>query len=525
MKKGAKKQREHVVGRDEFIRSVDADRWLFLADILVDKAHVVMLREQSILKKEEAAAILLCLTRLEDRADEFLEHELPGYEDVHTAIEAEVIRELGEEVGGRMHTGRSRNDEVATCIRLALRTELFQLLEAINELRTSLLVKAAEHLDTVMPGYTHLQHAQPTTFGHHMLAHADALARDFARLTTALERTNVSPLGAAAFASTGFPLDRDRTARLLGFDSVLEHSMDAVSTRDYLIESLACFANLMTNLSRLAEELILWSSAEFKFVHLPAAYTTGSSIMPQKRNPDYAELVRARAGTVYGCLLGALSICKALPYSYNRDLQEVTPHLLRAAKITSASVAITAGMVDGLEVMRETMERQAPAGFTVATELADTIVRETSIPFRTAHRIVSALAAELTEEQGEALQDQEAGKAIVAELLQRLDAISVDHAAKPLSELGLTEKKVKEALNVSLNIQKRKVKGGPAKREMERMLERRKADLEKDEKLRVEREERVNRSVEELDHEVRRRKRLIKVIKKPTSNFLGVLGK
>jgi argininosuccinate lyase len=247
--------------------------------------------------------------------------------------------------------------------------------------------------------------------------------------------------------------------------------------------------------------------------------------MPQKRNPDYAELVRARAGTVYGCLLGALSICKALPYSYNRDLQEVTPHLLRAAKIASASVAITAGMVDGLEVTRETMERQAPAEFTVATELADTIVRETGIPFRTAHRIVSALAAELTEEQGEALQDQEAGKAIVAELLQRLDAISVDHTGKTLSELGLTEKKVKEALNVSLNIQKRKVKGGPAKREMERMLERRKADLEKDEKMRVEREERVRRSFDELDHEVRRRKRLIKVIKKPTSNFLGVLGK
>lgn len=525
MKQLPKKQKERDVVRDEFIRSLDADRWLFLADLLVDKAHVVMLREQRILPKEDAAAILLCLTQLEDRAEEFLEHELPRYEDVHTAIEAEVIRELGEDVGGRMHTGRSRNDEVATCIRLALRHELYQLLAAINELRASLLAKAAEHLDTVMPGYTHLQHAQPTAFGHHMLAHADALARDFARCTTALECTNVSPLGAAAFASTGFPLDRDRTARLLGFDTVLENSMDAVSTRDFLIESLASFANLMTNLSRLAEELILWSSAEFSFVHLPAAYATGSSIMPQKRNPDFAELVRARAGTVYGCLMGALSICKALPYSYNRDLQEVTPHVLRAVKTTSASVAVMAGMVAGLEVKRETMERQAPVGFTVATELADTIVRETGIPFRTAHRIVSALAAGLTDVNREALQDQEPEKEMVAEMLEQLDVIAVEYLPKSLSEQGLTEKKVKEALNVSLNIQKRKVKGGPAKRELERMLERRKADLEKDEKTRVEREERTNRSFEELDREVRRRKRLIKVIKKSTPNLLGVLGK
>ncbi|MBN1762189.1 MAG: argininosuccinate lyase [Methanomicrobia archaeon] len=506
--------------KDDFILSLEADRWLFHADLLVDKAHVVMLKERGIIKKE-GAAILNCLVDIEERSEDFIEHELPKYEDVHTAIESVVIREIGADVGGRMHTGRSRNDEVATCIRIALRAELFELLEAVNDLRSALLDKADKNVNTLMPGYTHLQHAQPTTFAHYALAHADAFARDFARLITAYERTNVSPLGAAAFASTGFPIDRDQTAKLLGFDSVLEHSMDAVSTRDFVIESIACFSNLMTNLSRLAEELILWSTSEFDLIRVPEDYATGSSIMPQKRNQDYAELVRARAGTVHGCLLSVLSICKALPYSYNRDLQEVTPHLLRAVKTTTASVAVMKSMIQGLEVKQEALEKQASRGFTTATELADTIVRETGTPFRTAHKIVASLASVLTEENWGVLTDKEAEKAFVAEIIRMIDDIALEITGEKLSEKkGLTEKKVAEALNIASNVQKRRVKGGPAKKEVQRMLGKRKADLERDEKERQEKEERVKKSLDELDREVKRKKRVITVIRKPNPNVV-----
>ncbi|HDS45165.1 MAG TPA: argininosuccinate lyase [Methanomicrobia archaeon] len=508
--------------KDEFILSLEADKWLFHADLLVDKAHVVMLKEQGIIKKE-AAAILTCLHHLEERSADFIEHELPSYEDVHTAIESVVIAEVGEDIGGRMHTGRSRNDEVATCIRLALRAELLTLLNAINALRGALLAKAGEHIGTLMPGYTHLQHAQPTNFAHHLLAHADAFARDFARLQIAYERTNVCPLGAAAFASTGFPIDRERTARLLGFDAVLENSMDAVSTRDFVIEAISCYANLMTDLSRLAEELILWSSAEFNFIRLPNEYVTGSSIMPQKRNPDYAELVRARAGTVYGCLMSVLSICKALPYSYNRDLQEATPHLVRATKTTIASVTVMRSMVDGVEVQEERMAEQAPRGFSTATELADTIVRETGLPFRTAHTIVAALAAELTDETWESLRDEESAKALAATILQRIDALALSSVGQKLSTKGLSEKKVRETLEIATNLRKRLVTGGPAKKEVRRMLTRRKTDLEKDEKTRQDREEQVKKCLEELEKEVRRKKRVIKVIRKSNQNVVDLI--
>ncbi|MCK4397611.1 MAG: argininosuccinate lyase, partial [Methanophagales archaeon] len=351
----------------DYILSLDSDRWLFHADVLVDKAHVVMLEERDIISREQSRDILNGLIAVEQRgAAEFIEQELlaHAYDDVHTAIESVLIRELGEGTGGRMHTGRSRNDEVATCIRIALRDDLIELMKDVNELRSAVIAKAAEHVDTVMPGYTHLQHAQPTTLAHHLSAYSDAFARDFTRLVTVYERTNVSPLGAAAFASTGFPLDRASTAKLLGFDSVMPNSMDAVSTRDFVIEAIACFANLMTNLSRLAEEIILWSTAEFDFVRVPEDYITGSSIMPQKRNPDFAELVRSRTGTVYGCLMSALAICKALPYAYNRDLQEVTTHLLKATETTAASVSVMNRIIAGLEPNKEEMKKKTLVGFT-----------------------------------------------------------------------------------------------------------------------------------------------------------------
>ena len=339
------------------------------------------------------------------------------------------------------------------------------------------------------------------------MAHADALARDFSRLLNAYEHTNLCPLGAAAFASTGFPIDRAKTTKLLGFNSILENSMDAVSSRDFVIESISCFSNLMTNLSRLAEEIILWSTSEFDFIRVPAEYVTGSSIMPQKRNPDYAELIRARAGTVYGCLMSVLSICKALPYSYNRDLQEVTPHLFKATEYTTASVLVMTGMVKGLELKKDKLEKQTEIGFISATELADTIVRATDIPFRTAHKIVSRLA----KEGKDRAEDEEEAESDV--VLRRIDELAMKSIGKKLSEIGLTERKVKEALNIASNIRKRDVKGGPAKREVLRMIDRRKTDLDKDGRSRQVKEERVKKSLDELAREVKKKKRVIKVMK------------
>ena len=486
----------------DYILSIDSDRWLFHADVLVDKAHVVMLEERDIISREQSRDILNGLIAIEQRgAAEFIEQELLAqahayaHDDVHTAIESVLIRELGEGTGGRMHTGRSRNDEVATCIRIALRDDLIELMKDVNELRSAVIAKATEHVDTVMPGYTHLQHAQPTTLAHHLSAYSDAFARDFTRLVTVYERTNVSPLGAAAFASTGFPLDRAGTAKLLGFDSVMSNSMDAVSTRDFVIEAIACFANLMTNLSRLAEEIILWSTAEFDFVRVPEDYITGSSIMPQKRNPDFAELVRSRTGTVYGCLMSALSICKALPYAYNRDLQEVTTHLLKATKTTAASVSVMNRIVAGLEPKKEEMKKKTLVGFTTATELADTIVRATGISFRTAHKIVSSLAPVLTHNS---IHELESG----GDILRRIDALAVDVTGKKLSELGLTEENVKEAMDVRSNIEKRNVYGGPAKEQVRKTIETRTRDLNRDENLIEAKGEGVKRSLEELERRI-----------------------
>ena len=320
------------------------------------------------------------------------EPALGSGEDVHEAIEAQVLARIGPE-GGRMHTGRSRNDEVATCIRLALRAEMLDLMEEELSFIQTLVRLAAEHRETIIPGFTHTQHAQPTTLAHHLLAHADAAARDLARMEDAYARVNLSPLGAAAFASTGFAIDRFRTCQLLGFDGLVENSMDAVSTRDFILEVLADLSIMMVNLSRLAEELILWSTSEFGYLELDNLYASTSSIMPQKKNPDTAELARGKTGSVMGSLMAVLSICKGLPLSYNRDLQEATPHLWRSLDWSRSTVRILDGCVASLKFNLERMEKSSGAGFSTATELADSLVRITGMPFRTAHRIVGRIAA------------------------------------------------------------------------------------------------------------------------------------
>lgn len=371
-----------------FLRSLEADPWLFPADLWVDRAHAVMLQRQKILSKEEAAKILRGLDSIEK--DGVPGIRLEEREDLHTAVEAELTERIGP-AGGKMHTARSRNDEVATCIRVALRDDLLAVHRALLDLRIVLLARTTEEAGSLMPGFTHLQPAQPTTLGHHLLAHATGLARDTARLRDIWPRLNVSPLGAAALASTRWPVDPDLTARLLGFDGVFENSMDATGDRDFLLEALAGLALLMVRLSRMAEEMVNWSSPAFGFIVLAPGWATGSSIMPQKRNPDAAEIIRGRAGLALGALTAAVAMAKNLPLAYNRDLQEMTPPLLRALRGTRGCLDAMEEMVRTVDVCRDVMAKMAGAEFSTATDVADTLAHSTGIPFRQAHRIVGSL--------------------------------------------------------------------------------------------------------------------------------------
>ena len=269
----------------EFHSSVAADTWIFPYDVLVDRAHTAMLAKQGIIDKKDAAAILQALDTIGSMSVQ--EVNIPAFEDVHMAIESRLIKMAGENVGGRMHSGRSRNDEVITCVRMATRDGLLSLMADLILLRQAVLALATENTDTVMPGFTHMQHAQPTTLAHHMLAHASALDRDFERLLDAYKYVNINPLGSAAFASTGFPLDREYTTRLLGFDKPMSNSMDGVSARDFILSTISAIAIIEMDLSRMADELVLWSTSEFNFIELSDAYSSTSSIMPQKKNPGY----------------------------------------------------------------------------------------------------------------------------------------------------------------------------------------------------------------------------------------------
>ena len=459
----------------DYLSSREADKRIFAADLLVDRAHLVMLKEQGLISHEVCSQIMAALDEIGAA-----EPASGAGEDVHEAIEAQVLARVGPE-GGRMHTGRSRNDEVATCIRLALRAEMLDLMEEQLSFIQTLVRLAAEHKETIIPGFTHTQHAQPTTLAHHLLAHADAAARDLARIEDAYARVNLSPLGAAAFASTGFAIDRMRTCQLLGFDGLVENSMDAVSTRDFILEVLADLSIMMVNLSRLAEELILWSTSEFGYLELDNLYASTSSIMPQKKNPDTAELARGKTGSVMGSLMAALSICKGLPLSYNRDLQEVTPHLWRSLDWARSTVRILDGCVASLKFNKDRMEKSSGAGFSTATELADSLVRITGMPFRTAHRIVGRIAAS-------------GGNPSMA----KLDEIALEIAGFRASERGFSETDLQRALDPRSNVALRANTGGPAPAETGRMIEERLERIAAGEKRLNERRGRVERALEEL---------------------------
>ena len=369
-----------------FLSSMDDDGRIFQADLAVDRAHVVMLAEQGIVTDDDAAAILDALDDVEDAGFD----ALPDGEDVHEAIETAVVDCVGR-VGGKMHTARSRNDEVATCIRAQLREDLLAALESVLVLRDALADVAATKGETVMPGYTHLQPAQPTTVAHWALSYEGTLARDAARLLDAYDRVNESPLGAAAFAGTTFDVDRQRTADLLGFDGIVVNSMDASASRDFVLESVAALASVAVTCSGLAEDVVLFANRGF--VELSDDYSSTSSIMPQKKNPDTLELVRSTAGDALGAYQGLATTLKGLPRAYNRDLQNATGHAWTAADAVTDAADVAAGAVATAEWPAETLEAAAGDGFSTATGVADALAAA-GLPFREAHEIVALAAAD-----------------------------------------------------------------------------------------------------------------------------------
>jgi argininosuccinate lyase len=371
---------------EAFTASVSFDQRLYEYDIMGSIAHARMLAHVSVLTEAECTQIVKGLTEIQQEIAQGKFDWSEALEDVHMNIESRLTQKIGT-VGKKLHTGRSRNDQIATDIRLYLRHEIDLISSELTRLLTALADVAEREAETIMPGFTHLQSAQPTTFGHHLLAWSEMLLRDRARLQDCRKRINSMPLGAAALAGTSYPIDRHYTAQLLGFDTLAENSLDAVSDRDFAIEFTAAAAILMMHLSRFSEELVLWSSAQFNFIELSDAFCTGSSIMPQKKNPDVPELVRGKTGRVYGHLTSLLTLMKSQPLAYNKDNQEDKEPLFDTVDTLKGSLRVFADMIPTVQVQREQMRAAAQRGFTTATDLADYLVRK-GVAFRDAHEIV-----------------------------------------------------------------------------------------------------------------------------------------
>jgi argininosuccinate lyase len=378
--------------------SIGFDKRLWREDIAASKAHATMLRDQGIIGEADGEAILEGLDRIA------AEYECDGVperielEDIHMTVESRLAELIGH-AAGRLHTARSRNDQVATDFRLWVRNACDEAGDAIRALQLVLVGRAEEHADTVMPGFTHLQVAQPVTLGHHLMAYYEMVRRDLSRFGDARTRMNECPLGSAALAGTGFPINRERTATALGFDGATANSLDSVSDRDFALDYLTAAAQCSLHLSRLAEELIVWASAPFGFVKLSDEFSTGSSIMPQKRNPDAAELVRGHSGRIVGLLTGLMVTMKGLPLAYSKDMQDDKEPVFEARDLLMLSLEALGGMVDTITFVPERMRAAAAQGFSTATDLADWLVREADVPFREAHHITGR-AVKLAEERG-----------------------------------------------------------------------------------------------------------------------------
>ncbi|MFJ8237101.1 argininosuccinate lyase [Ureibacillus sp. NPDC094379] len=374
---------------DEFGASIGFDQQLVMEDLEGSVAHVTMLGEQGILPAEDVAKILGGLKELKRAAEAGeLEYSVAN-EDIHLNLEKMLIDLIGP-VGGKLHTGRSRNDQVATDVHLFLKKRVFEVIGLIETFQATILEQAKQHVETIAPGYTHLQRAQPISFAHHLMAYFWMLERDKERFTESIKRIDILPLGAGAMAGTTFPIDREKSAELLGFSKVYANSMDAVSDRDFVVEFLSNSSLLMTHLSRFAEEIIIWSTDEFKFIELDDSFSTGSSIMPQKKNPDMAELIRGKTGRVYGNLMGLLTVLKGTPLTYNKDMQEDKEGMFDTLHTILGALKIFEGMVRTMTVNTDRLHKAVHSDFSNATELADYLATK-GMPFREAHEVTGKL--------------------------------------------------------------------------------------------------------------------------------------
>jgi len=423
----------------EINASIPFDKKLWRQDIRASLAHVAMLADQKIVEAEDATKIVDGLNQI---AEEYETGGVPedlDLEDIHMHVEARLSEIIGP-VAGRLHTARSRNDQVATDFRLWVREAMEMVDDALDALQKALVSRAEEHADTIMPGFTHLQSAQPVSLGHHLMAYYEMVRRDRSRFADARKRMNESPLGAAALAGTGFAIDRDKTASMLGFDNPTANSLDSVSDRDFALDYLMAATQCSLHLSRLAEEFVIWASQPFGFIKLPDSFSTGSSIMPQKRNPDAAELVRGHSGRIAGAMNALVMTMKGLPLAYSKDMQDDKPPVFEAHDLLGLSIAAMTGMIAEVEFSGNRMRALAESGFSTATDFADWLVREAKLPFREAHHVTGAVVS-LAEEQGCGLADLtlEQYQAIDSRIDERVfDVLSVDASVASRSSYGGT---------------------------------------------------------------------------------------
>ncbi|ERK29554.1 argininosuccinate lyase [Clostridium intestinale] len=433
---------------NDFNSSIRTDGRMFKEDIDGSLAHVKMLIAQDIIPKQDGEKIISGLTEISKRIENGVIEIDPSSEDIHSFIEATLTYYIGDE-GKKLHTGRSRNDQVTLDTRLYLKKELKNLINVILSFEETLLIKAEENIDTIMPGYTHMQKAQPITFAHHLLAYGEMFKRDLGRIKDALKRMDEMPLGSGALATSTYPIDREMVAKELDFASISLNSLDAVSDRDYVIETLSALSMIMMHLSRFSEEVILWCTHEFSFIELDDAYSTGSSIMPQKKNPDVAELVRGKTGRVYGDLITLLTLMKGIPLAYNKDMQEDKEALFDALDTVFLSIKTFNGMLKTMRIKKDNMRKGALGGFTNATDVADYLVKK-GVAFRNAHEVVGAIVLHCI------------NKGI------NIEELSLE-ALKEFS--SYFEEDIYNAISLETCVEERKVIGGPSSKSVKIQLE------------------------------------------------------
>ncbi len=471
---------------------IKLDERLFIYDIVGTEAHDIMLNEIGALDSIKLQKILIELEKLKKLWESGQFNLKIEHEDIHMNVEKFVIDEIGEEIGGMMHLSRSRNDQVLLDLRLFLRDEICEIASALIDTVNVFLEKSKENLETLMPAYTHTQPAQPMTFAFWCMAHIDAFIRDLTRLDEIFKRINMNPLGAGAIAGVSWPIDRKITADLLGFDGIQENALDVISSRGELgAELIGILSIIMTHLSKISTDLILWSSKEFDMIELDDAFTTGSSIMPQKKNPDAAELVRAKSKKIIGYLTQALGILQGLPSGYNRDFQETKGPLFYSIDITKMSVRIIAEMIKTMKLKKERMLELAKSNYITATELIDLLMKKGDLSFRTAHKVVGKLINALISKN---IDMTDLKSSMVQEIIGNL----VD------KKIELTDEDVENALDPWKTVQRRKHVGGPAKEEVLRMLEDRKDIIKEISKKNLEKKKKIKNCHDELEKKVQK---------------------